>query len=100
MRNNLLSGVVMLLLGSLVCIAAITTLGCNANNTFSNVAGKAVPESGARSAPSAPKDGPWVKGEEPPTRPVESATKDAASPKSDAIAPTPTPKPAMDDAHT
>jgi pilus assembly protein Flp/PilA len=34
---------VMLALIIVVCIAAITTLGSNANNTFSNVAGKAVP---------------------------------------------------------
>jgi hypothetical protein len=30
-----------------VCIAAITTLGSNANNTFSNVAGKATPAGGS-----------------------------------------------------
>ena len=34
---------VMLALIIVVCIAAITTLGSNASNTFSNVAGKAVP---------------------------------------------------------
>ena len=34
---------VMLALIIVVCIAAITTLGSNANNTFSNVAAKATP---------------------------------------------------------
>jgi pilus assembly protein Flp/PilA len=38
---------VMLALIIVVCIAAITTLGSNANNTFSNVAGKAVPAGGS-----------------------------------------------------
>jgi len=38
---------VMLALIVVVCIAAITTLGTNASNTFSNVAGKAVPTGGA-----------------------------------------------------
>ena len=38
---------IMLALIIVVCIAAITTLGSNANNTFSNVAGKAVPAGGS-----------------------------------------------------
>ena len=38
---------VMLALIVVVCIAAITTLGSNANNTFSNVAGKATPAGGS-----------------------------------------------------
>jgi pilus assembly protein Flp/PilA len=38
---------VMLALIVVVCIAAITTLGTNASNTFSNVAGKAVPTGGS-----------------------------------------------------
>lgn len=38
---------VMLALIIVVCIAAITTLGSNANNTFSNVAGKATPAGGS-----------------------------------------------------
>ena len=37
---------VMLALIVVVCIAAITTLGSNANNTFSNVAKKATPMGG------------------------------------------------------
>jgi pilus assembly protein Flp/PilA len=37
---------VMLALIIVVCIAAITTLGSNANNTFSNVAENAVPAGG------------------------------------------------------
>ena len=38
---------VMLALIIVVCIAAITTLGSNANNTFSNVAGSALPGGGS-----------------------------------------------------
>jgi len=38
---------VMLALIIVVCIAAITTLGSNANNTFSSVAEKAAPAGGA-----------------------------------------------------
>jgi len=38
---------VMLSLIIVVCIAAITTLGSNANNTFSNVAAKATPAGGS-----------------------------------------------------
>jgi pilus assembly protein Flp/PilA len=38
---------VMLALIIVVCIAAITTLGSNANNTFSNVATKATPAGGS-----------------------------------------------------
>src|SRR5262245_12100204 len=38
---------VMLALIIVVCIAAITTLGSNANNTFSNVASKATPAGGS-----------------------------------------------------
>ena len=38
---------VMLALIIVVCIAAITTLGSNANNTFSSVASKAAPAGGA-----------------------------------------------------
>ncbi len=38
---------VMLALIIVVCIAAITTLGSNANNTFSSVADKAAPAGGA-----------------------------------------------------
>jgi len=38
---------VMLALIIVVCIAAVTTLGSNANNTFSNVAGKATPAGGS-----------------------------------------------------
>ena len=38
---------VMLALIIVVCIAAITTLGSNANNTFSSVALKAAPAGGA-----------------------------------------------------
>ena len=38
---------VMLALIIVVCIAAITTLGSNANNTFSSVAAKAAPAGGA-----------------------------------------------------
>lgn len=38
---------VMLALIVVVCIAAITTLGKNANNTFSNVAAKASPIGGS-----------------------------------------------------
>jgi pilus assembly protein Flp/PilA len=38
---------VMLALIIVVCIAAITTLGSNANNTFSNVAGHATPAGGS-----------------------------------------------------
>ncbi len=38
---------VMLALIIVVCIAAITTLGSNANNTFSNVAGAATPAGGS-----------------------------------------------------
>ena len=38
---------VMLALIIVVCIAAITTLGSNANNTFSSVAQKAAPACGA-----------------------------------------------------
>ena len=38
---------VMLALIIVVCIAAITTLGSNANNTFSNVADKAAPAGGS-----------------------------------------------------
>ena len=38
---------VMLALIIVVCIAAITTLGSNANNTFSSVAQKAAPAGGA-----------------------------------------------------
>ena len=38
---------VMLALIIVVCIAAITTLGSNANNTFSNVAAKATPAGGS-----------------------------------------------------
>jgi pilus assembly protein Flp/PilA len=38
---------VMLALIILVCLAAITTLGSNANNTFSNVARKATPAGGS-----------------------------------------------------
>jgi pilus assembly protein Flp/PilA len=38
---------VMLALIIVVCIAAITTLGSNANNTFSNVAGSATPAGGS-----------------------------------------------------
>ena len=38
---------VMLALIIVVCIAAITTLGSNANNTFSSVAGKATPAGGS-----------------------------------------------------
>ena len=38
---------VMLALIIVVCIAAITTLGSNANNTFSSVATKAAPAGGA-----------------------------------------------------
>ncbi len=38
---------VMLALIIVVCIGAITTLGNNANNTFSNVAGKATPAGGS-----------------------------------------------------
>jgi pilus assembly protein Flp/PilA len=37
----------MLALIIVVCIAAITTLGSNANNTFSSVAQKAAPAGGA-----------------------------------------------------
>jgi pilus assembly protein Flp/PilA len=40
---------VMLALIIVVCIAAITTLGSNANNTFSSVATKAAPAGGAAS---------------------------------------------------
>ena len=40
---------VMLALIIVVCIAAITTLGQNASSTFSNVAAKATPTSGASS---------------------------------------------------
>jgi pilus assembly protein Flp/PilA len=40
---------VMLALIIVVCIAAITTLGSNANNTFSSVAQKAAPAGGAAS---------------------------------------------------
>ena len=47
---------VMLALIIVVCIAAITTLGSNANNTFSNVAGKATPAGGSwRSAGARPR---------------------------------------------
>jgi pilus assembly protein Flp/PilA len=38
---------VMLALIIVVCIAAITTLGSNANNTFSNVATNATPAGGS-----------------------------------------------------
>jgi pilus assembly protein Flp/PilA len=38
---------VMLALIIVVCIAAITTLGSNANNTFSNVAANATPAGGS-----------------------------------------------------
>jgi len=38
---------VMLALIIVVCIAAITTLGSNANNTFSSVAGSATPAGGS-----------------------------------------------------
>ena len=38
---------VMLALIIVVCIAAITTLGSNANNTFSSVASSAAPAGGA-----------------------------------------------------
>ncbi len=38
---------VMLALIIVVCIAAITTLGSNANNTFSNVAAHATPAGGS-----------------------------------------------------
>jgi pilus assembly protein Flp/PilA len=38
---------VMLALIIVVCIAAITTLGSNANNTFSNVAQNATPAGGS-----------------------------------------------------
>ena len=38
---------VMLALIIVVCIVAITTLGSNANNTFSNVAKKAAPAGGS-----------------------------------------------------
>jgi pilus assembly protein Flp/PilA len=38
---------VMLALIIVVCIAAITTLGSNANNTFSSVAAKTAPAGGA-----------------------------------------------------
>ena len=38
---------VMLALIIVVCIAAITTLGSNANNTFSSVADKAAPAGGS-----------------------------------------------------
>lgn len=38
---------VMLALIVVVCIGAITTLGKNANNTFSNVAAKATPVGGS-----------------------------------------------------
>jgi pilus assembly protein Flp/PilA len=38
---------VMLALIIVVCIAAISTLGSNANNTFSSVADKAAPAGGA-----------------------------------------------------
>jgi pilus assembly protein Flp/PilA len=38
---------VMLALIIVVCIAAITTLGSNANNTFSNVASNATPAGGS-----------------------------------------------------
>ena len=38
---------VMLALVIVVCIAAITTLGSNANNTFSNVASQATPAGGS-----------------------------------------------------
>lgn len=38
---------VMLALIIVVCIAAISTLGSNASNTFSNVAGKATPAGGS-----------------------------------------------------
>ena len=38
---------VMLALIIVVCIAAITTLGSNANNTFSNVASHATPAGGS-----------------------------------------------------
>jgi pilus assembly protein Flp/PilA len=38
---------VMLALIIVVCIAAITTLGSNANNTFSSVAGVAAPATGS-----------------------------------------------------
>jgi pilus assembly protein Flp/PilA len=38
---------VMLALIVVVCIAAVTTLGKNANNTFSNVAAKAAPAGGS-----------------------------------------------------
>ena len=38
---------VMLALIIVVCIAAITTLGSNANNTFSSVAEKAAPAGGS-----------------------------------------------------
>jgi len=38
---------VMLALIVVVCIAAITTLGSNANNTFSNVARRASPAGGS-----------------------------------------------------
>jgi pilus assembly protein Flp/PilA len=38
---------VMLALIIVVCIAAITTLGSNANNTFSNVAASATPAGGS-----------------------------------------------------
>ena len=38
---------VMLALIIVVCIAAITTLGSNANNTFSNVAQSATPAGGS-----------------------------------------------------
>jgi pilus assembly protein Flp/PilA len=38
---------VMLALIIVVCIAAITTLGSNANNTFSSVATKAAPAGGS-----------------------------------------------------
>ena len=40
---------VMLALIIVVCIAAITTLGSNANNTFSSVATKAAPAGGTAS---------------------------------------------------
>ncbi len=40
---------VMLALIIVVCIAAITTLGSNANNTFSSVAQKAAPAAGTAS---------------------------------------------------
>ena len=40
---------VMLALIIVVCIAAITTLGSNANNTFSSVAQKAAPAGGTAS---------------------------------------------------